>query len=156
MVSGRAAPTGATYIKSKRKSRNDPTYQADYRAAHRKENVLYARAYRKRNRTRVRSFDQQPQVRERKRSQYLTRKYGISLVQHNTMLDKQGHVCAICQQAPRDKSRVLRMDHDHSCNRTRGLLCHHCNVALGHLVDDPARCLAAARYLKKWRKKLHT
>lgn len=44
------------------------------------------------------------------------------------------------------------MDHDHSNNKPRALLCHHCNVALGHLGDDPNLCLAAAMYLTNWKK----
>lgn len=31
----------------------------------------------------------------------------------------------------------------------RGVLCHSCNVALGHFKDDPDLLLAAIRYLTR-------
>jgi hypothetical protein len=29
----------------------------------------------------------------------------------------------------------------------RSLLCTNCNIAIGHLKDDPQRCISAAWYL---------
>lgn len=53
---------------------------------------------------------------------------------------------------------TLCIDHDHdccphdgSCGRcVRGVLCIHCNTALGHLKDDPNRAMALATYLLRF------
>ncbi len=44
--------------------------------------------------------------------------------------------------------RRLSIDHDHNTGDIRGLLCHNCNVAIGHLNDDPELLDAAAGYLR--------
>lgn len=54
--------------------------------------------------------------------------------------------CAICKQPPTNK---LYVDHDHKTNKVRGLLCHSCNVALGHFRDDLHIIQNALRYLKE-------
>jgi hypothetical protein len=50
--------------------------------------------------------------------------------------------CAICPREGR-----LCIDHCHTRNRLRGLLCRKCNLGLGHFDDSPARVLCAALYL---------
>ncbi len=70
--------------------------------------------------------------------------YGMTRAAFEAMLEAQGGRCAICQQTP---SKVV-VDHDHRTGRVRGLLCGPCNRALGHLQDQPGRCLAAAEYLR--------
>lgn len=53
--------------------------------------------------------------------------------QYNTMLKRQGGVCALCGKPP--KSRRLDVDHDHKKPmgaNIRGLLCRHCNRNLRH------------------------
>jgi ATP-dependent exoDNAse (exonuclease V) beta subunit len=56
--------------------------------------------------------------------------------------------CVICGRiGPRDQ------DHDHVTGQVRGLLCRRCNLALGHLLDDPILVHRAAAYLDEWRAK---
>lgn len=75
-------------------------------------------------------------------------KYGITLAQYNDMLAAQGGVCALCRRDPKLKKR-FSVDHDHMTGRIRGLLCMRCNTAIGHLLDEPGRALAAAAYLER-------
>ena len=42
----------------------------------------------------------------------------------------------------------LNMDHDHETGKGRGWLCHHCNLALGHVKDSPQRLRQLAKYLE--------
>lgn len=78
------------------------------------------------------------------------RDYGLSKTDFRELMERQGGVCAICRQPERARGkRVLSVDHDHVSGRVRGLLCHHCNAAIGHFADDPARLRAAADYLER-------
>lgn len=72
--------------------------------------------------------------------------YGISLADYNEMLKDQDGVCAICRKP--DK-RALSVDHCHTTNAIRGLLCGGCNRALGILDDDVNRVSAMVNYLRK-------
>ena len=51
--------------------------------------------------------------------------------------------CWICDSVER-----LCIDHCHSTGVVRGLLCTHCNFALGHFKDDIDRMERAIMYLK--------
>ena len=84
-------------------------------------------------------------------------KYSLSLEDYDQMFEKQGDVCAICKQAsPRD----LNVDHDHDCcpgtsscgKCVRALLCHGCNIRLGHLESPLA--LRSVSYLNSFGKEL--
>ena len=59
--------------------------------------------------------------------------------------------CDICktdvEKAGHRKS--LAIDHDHQTGKIRGLLCMHCNTALGLLKDDIGTFESAAAYLRK-------
>ena len=77
-------------------------------------------------------------------------KYGITLAEHNAILESQGGVCAICGEKEKRKGSngSLCVDHCHSTNQVRGLLCHKCNVLLGLSGDDPDLLYRAISYLK--------
>jgi len=62
---------------------------------------------------------------------------------------EQDGKCKICgipeDQAPR---KMLHLDHDHVTDRPRALLCHHCNVGIGHFKESAGLLHAAIRYLE--------
>jgi hypothetical protein len=68
------------------------------------------------------------------------------------MLDKQNGCCANagCKTtspgAP-GRSRFY-IDHCHKTNKIRGLLCHHCNLALGHVDDNIEKLKGLISYLE--------
>ena len=83
---------------------------------------------------------------EKVRNSYYKKSFGITLDQYNEILEKQGGVCAICNE--KDSNFVnLAVDHDHNTNKVRGLLCHLCNRALGMFKDDIIRIKNAIMYL---------
>jgi len=51
--------------------------------------------------------------------------------------------CTIC-----GSKEKLVVDHDHSRNFVRGMLCNHCNRGLGHFRDDPMLLEFAKMYLQ--------
>lgn len=80
----------------------------------------------------------------------LKHKYALSVEDYEYMLADQGHVCAICK-CPNNDGKRLAVDHDHATGRVRGLLCNPCNLAVGHMKDDPTRLRQAAEYLEESR-----
>lgn len=78
----------------------------------------------------------------RKRAGRLKSTYGLTTEAFDEMAGSQNHRCAICRQP-----KKLVVDHCHATGRVRGLLCQQCNIAVGHMQDDPAIMRAAAHYL---------
>lgn len=87
---------------------------------------------------------------EKLRARWLKSDYGMTLNDYNVLLEKQNGKCAICRldhvDAPWER---LHVDHCHSSEKIRGLLCGHCNRMLGLAKDSPATLIAAANYLKR-------
>jgi hypothetical protein len=57
--------------------------------------------------------------------------------------------CAICNKHESEFTVKLGVDHCHTTNKVRGLLCTNCNHAIGQLKDSPELCFRAAEYLVK-------
>lgn len=83
-------------------------------------------------------------VSEIRRDSKMRNLYGITGEQYNDMVLAQCGTCQICGQVP---DRPLVVDHDHLSGAVRALLCHTCNVGLGHFKDDPDRLSTAIHYL---------
>ena len=81
------------------------------------------------------------------RKHNLKYRYGITEEDYNKMAKKQKYCCPICDSKP---IKPLYVDHCHDTNKIRGLLCHRCNVALGHMNDDPKQLLKAVEYITKY------
>lgn len=87
------------------------------------------------------------------------RSYGITLDELSELIEKQGCRCAICGEkfatewhamgkGSVGKSRRAHVDHDHKSGIVRGVLCHHCNVGIGHFCDSTERLKSAIAYLE--------
>jgi hypothetical protein len=78
------------------------------------------------------------------------RKYNLTPEKHFQMLKDQDNKCAICKSSnAKGRSKKFHIDHDHKTGNVRGLLCHHCNVALGSFFDNTTSLQAAIDYLNK-------
>lgn len=75
-------------------------------------------------------------VRDKRRERYLKYRYNISLQDYENMLIKQNGVCGICYK-PCPVHGYLSVDHCHTSNKVRGLLCNNCNAGIGMFKDDP-------------------
>jgi hypothetical protein len=83
------------------------------------------------------------------RSESLRRLHNMSWAEYESMLLRQGGVCAICcGHKPEKRQRHLQVDHDHSTGRVRALLCGRCNKGLGCFNDDPELLACAIDYLR--------
>lgn len=80
------------------------------------------------------------------------KKYGLTEEDYNGLLEDQQGRCAICRsdESHRTERRYnLFVDHCHSTGKVRGLLCHHCNVGLGHFKDQQDLLTKAIEYLNE-------
>jgi len=93
-------------------------------------------------------------ARRSRKNTTLKRLYGITLKQYETLLAKQGNVCAICKtNDPKGKGFVV--DHCHVTQKVRQLLCNKCNCAIGLLNEDPNLFDAAKKYLEQHQKEYY-
>ena len=105
--------------------------------------------YRERSRQwRVRKRKENPEyMRRRSYSGLVKRKYGIDLIQVESMRVAQGNRCACCKDEFRETPHI---DHDHVTGNVRALLCRGCNNGLGCFQDSTERLSRAITYLKSY------
>ena len=79
--------------------------------------------------------------RKKSNRKYRISSYGLTQENFDRLLDAQQHTCGMCHE-PFEEGQLIHVDHDHACCRAknrscgkciRGLLCHTCNIALGHI-----------------------
>lgn len=77
----------------------------------------------------------------------------VSWLLYEKLVKEHDNCCAICKTDKPGHSRLKKwsIDHDHKTGAIRGILCIHCNAALGFLRDDEKIALAAAEYLLKYK-----
>lgn len=99
--------------------------------------------YNKRNieryRERKRNYMRSPKGQDGQRQ----RKYGLTRQQWESICERQGFKCAICEL----ETRRLIPDHDHKTGKVRGALCIACNTGIGLLRDDVYLLTKALSYL---------
>lgn len=83
------------------------------------------------------------------RKKYMWSKYGLSTEQFDTLLTIQDNSCAICGKNF-DKAKIY-IDHCHTTNKVRGLLCLQCNTSLGNFYDDTNLLSNAINYINKYK-----
>lgn len=86
---------------------------------------------------------------ERERDNGRKSRYGMAKGAYAEMLAAQEHKCAICRSPDPGGRGSFHVDHCHSTGRIRGLLCHGCNVSIGHFQNDPNILRAAIDYLNR-------
>lgn len=81
------------------------------------------------------------------RNRNLRQRYGITDEVFQTMLLGQNNKCKIC--SVHNSTKPLCVDHSHTTNSVRGLLCGTCNKGLGRFKDDVKLLTLAIEYLTK-------
>ena len=85
----------------------------------------------------------------RKSWRHRLKRYGITVADYDAMVERQGNRCACCGATSPGANRVAWLvDHDHTTNAVRGLLCYLCNTGIGMLGDDLDGVLNAVAYLQ--------
>jgi hypothetical protein len=84
----------------------------------------------------------------------LKSKFGITLIQYESLVKKQNNKCAICGKEETKKQngkiKYLAVDHNHTTNKIRALLCSNCNLGLGNFFEDKTLLKLAIKYLEKY------
>jgi len=109
------------------------------------------RQYTKRDRAKPRTYLQtvcRECEREYARRRSFERRRGITLEERDELLAEQDGRCAACGTDNPGTKLGFMVDHDHDTGRIRGILCHHCNAALGHAKDDTQRLAGMILYLR--------
>lgn len=86
--------------------------------------------------------------REKDYERQLKKNYGITLEDYYNMLEKQQGECAICGTKEPDGRGRLHVDHCHTTEKVRGLLCFTCNIMLGKAKDSIKILKSAIEYLR--------
>ncbi len=120
------------------------------------ENMASRRAYRRNH-----PHPESPESRKKSNRKYRISLYGLTQELFDRLLEVQEYACGM-RHEPFDEGQLIDVDHDHACCRernrscgkcVRGLLCHGCKIALGHIehryhlarayLDNPAWQLVA-------------
>lgn len=80
-----------------------------------------------------------------KRNQNYRHRYGISAADVDRRITLQDGRCAIC-----GKRRSLNVDHNHTTGELRAMVCHLCNLIVGHLENHPLLVQRAEAYLRSY------
>lgn len=82
---------------------------------------------------------------EWKREANFRTRYNITVEEYEEMLILQERKCAICLEQLLPKKTVV--DHCHHSGEVRGLLCCHCNNAIGFIRENVSSALRLVDYL---------
>jgi hypothetical protein len=77
---------------------------------------------------------------------HYTRTYGLDIDTAKTLAIDRTSTCKICGTL----AKVV-VDHCHTTEKTRGLLCYSCNTLLGMAKDDKDVLLKAIKYLEEYK-----
>jgi len=145
--------------KAQAKHQRKLAYRREYGKKHRDKLLRYSSENRKKNwpiwrvrycfRRRFNYLFHWDRTHSNERRHHLKKKYRLTPEQYQALCDEQGGVCAICRQPEKSSRRYLAIDHEHGTNppNVRGLFCHGCNAALGHVRDDTTILHAMIVYL---------
>lgn len=107
-----------------------------------KERKLKAREY-------YRQYWRDPARKRQHKRSNLMRKFGMTPDQWEALFLSQGNGCAICLTTNPGSKSGWHTDHCHTSKKVRGILCHHCNIMLGHAKDNPVTMQYAIDYLRR-------
>lgn len=90
-----------------------------------------------------------------RRNRHLKKRYKKDISWFYSKLEEQKNLCAVCEEevdpdGGHGKSKAC-VDHNHTTGEVRGLLCNHCNRALGLFNENTETLKKAIEYLEKYK-----
>jgi len=76
-------------------------------------------------------------LREDGRNKHFKTKYGITADERDALLESQGNKCALCLDPLLRTGPRTHLDHCHTTNTVRGVLCNRCNWHMEKVDSDP-------------------
>ena len=130
-----------------------------YHETHRKQEAERQRRYRLENPEIVRAIERKKYYKHRDKQLHSAwtrqlKSHGVTEEWYTEQFTKQNGLCAICFQSEvakdpkRGKVRRLSVDHNHTTEKVRGLLCSACNLALGIVETRPEWISRTIAYLE--------
>lgn len=86
---------------------------------------------------------------ETARKSHLMRKFGMTVDQYNEIFLKQNSKCYICHVNKPGGNGYWHLDHNHITNQVRKILCHNCNMLVGHSKENVAILHKTILYLQE-------
>lgn len=96
-----------------------------------------------------------PEEQKRYERQKRMARLGLTLEEADELLRKHPN-CQICGAKPKGRNQRLCIDHCHTTDIIRGVLCTRCNAWIGWLKDDPHLLEQASIYLNEFARSLQT
>ena len=133
-------------IKAKRKA---------YYEANKEKTKAYYEATKEKRKAKSKAYNE---ANKEKRKAYnlaytLKYKYNMTLEERDRMLKKQNNKCKICKITVHKnktcKNNTACIDHCHTTNKIRGILCPFCNTGLGYFKDNTESLTNALTYLEE-------
>jgi hypothetical protein len=144
-------PKPATDFLPNRNMCNDcrRAYQRDHYQRNRERKLAAARKWFDDNRDKRKAYlaTRVEQDRKWNKSYKLMRNYGITLEEHDEILASQGGVCQVCK-TDNPGGRGWCVDHNHTTDHVRSILCPKCNLLIGLARESPLILQNAATYLE--------
>lgn len=133
------------------RKRRKAEYQRRWYAANRERAAQYELDNRERMKERKREYHREWRRRSNWNAKANAEKYGLTVEAYERLLE-DNPVCNICSRTAAEAhgdQYPLHVDHCHTTGRVRGLLCRHCNMAVGQFADCPERLYHAWDYLQR-------
>lgn len=88
-------------------------------------------------------------ARHHSRKKLLSKKYNMTIEEHDELFAAQGFACGACGSPSPNSKKGWSTDHCHASEAVRGILCHHCNVGIGHAKDSVETLRRWIAYLER-------
>lgn len=98
----------------------------------------------------MRNYMKSPNGKKLRLKAQLKKYYGTDINWYESVLKYQNHTCAICGSKYHGQGSRFVVDHDHDTGILRGMLCHQCNLMLGHCKDNIYIMMKMIEYLMKY------
>jgi len=95
----------------------------------------------------IRNYPYEP---SKKKLIHLRNRYGVEWSDIEKLYKQQNNSCEICKKQINLMSKDTHIDHCHTTNKMRGILCGNCNRGLGQFKDNVSSLKTAILYLEKY------